>query len=134
MEVYITSFVSKAWYCSEGAPQTRKSELCLYVCHDRYIWLTAFFGYFFASLLLTLLHSGAIPPLVVKTRVLDALTAIQHFRQVVLVSLHYIFTPLISLKLVQIELHLHLVSLRLMCLSTKEIILGLVKLRGPLPC
>ena len=67
----ITSFASKSSYCSEGAPQKGKSELCPYVCHGRCIWLPAFFSYFFASLLLTVLHSGAIPPLVVKTRGLN---------------------------------------------------------------
>jgi len=40
----------------------------------------------------------------------------------------------ISIYPVPALLHLHSVSLRLMCLSTKEIILGLVKLRGPLSC
>jgi len=42
-----------------------KSEL-LHVGYDRCIWLSAFFSYFSASLLLTLLYSGAIPPVVGK--------------------------------------------------------------------
>jgi len=58
-------------YCSEGAPQKCKSELCPHVCYDRCIWLPAFSAIFSASLLLTLVHSGVNPPLVVKTRGLN---------------------------------------------------------------
>jgi len=36
--------------------------------------------------------------------ILDAPAAFQKFRQVAIVSLHYIFSPRISLKLIQIEL------------------------------
>ena len=67
LEVDITSFASKSSYCSEGAPQKSKSELCPYVCYDRCIWFPAFLVISSASLLLTLLHSGAILPLVLKT-------------------------------------------------------------------
>ena len=59
----ITSFASKSSYCSKGAPP--------HVCYDKCIPLPAFFSYFSASLLFTLLHSGAIPPVVVKTRGLN---------------------------------------------------------------
>jgi len=47
------------------------SFVLTYVITDRCIWLPTFFSYFSASLLLTLLHSGAIPPLVAKTRGLN---------------------------------------------------------------
>ena len=49
LEVDITSFASKSWYCSEGAPQKSKSELCPYVCYDRCIRLPVFFSYFFCE-------------------------------------------------------------------------------------
>ena len=65
----ITLFASKSSYHSKGAPQKNKSELCPYVCYDRCIWLQLRFSAIFSpSLFLTLLHSGAIPPVVVKTR------------------------------------------------------------------
>ena len=41
LEVDITSFASKSSYCSKGAPQKSKSELCPYVCYDRCIRLPA---------------------------------------------------------------------------------------------
>jgi len=44
MEVSVTPFASKASYCSKGAPQKCKSELCSNVCHDRCIWLNMFFS------------------------------------------------------------------------------------------
>jgi len=47
------------------------SFVLTYVITDRCIWLPTFFSYFSASLLLTLLHSGAIPPLFAKTRGLN---------------------------------------------------------------
>jgi len=66
----ITSLASKSSYCSKGAPQKGKSEHCsnvkLYVMTDAYGSLS-FSTIFSASLLLTLLHSGAIPLVVVKT-------------------------------------------------------------------
>jgi len=34
LEVNIASFTSKSWYCSKGAPQKGKSELCFYLSHD----------------------------------------------------------------------------------------------------
>jgi len=36
-------------FCSEGAPQKGKSDLCLYVCYDRCIWLPVVFSYFFCQ-------------------------------------------------------------------------------------
>ena len=63
----ITSHALKSSCCSKVAPQNGKSELCPYVCDDRRIWFPVFISYFFASLLLTLVHSGANLPLVVKT-------------------------------------------------------------------
>jgi len=64
---------SKSSHCSKGAPQKGKSKLCpyvMYVMTDAYDSLH-FSAIFSASLLLILLHSGAIPPLVVKTRGLN---------------------------------------------------------------
>jgi len=49
LEVDITLFASKSSYCSKGAPQKSKPELCPYVCDDRCIRLPAFFGYFFCK-------------------------------------------------------------------------------------
>ena len=66
----ITSFASKSSYCNKGV-QKSKPELCSYVRYDRCIRLPAFFSYFSASLLFTLLHSGAILLIVVKTRGLN---------------------------------------------------------------
>ena len=45
----ITLFASKSLYCSKGAPQKSKPELCPYVGYDRCIWLPAFFSYFFCQ-------------------------------------------------------------------------------------
>jgi len=56
----------KALYWSKVS-QESKSELCSNVGHDRCIWLPAFFSQF----LLTLVHSGAIPPHAVNTRGLN---------------------------------------------------------------
>ena len=66
----ITSFASKSSYCSKGAPQKSKPELCPYVRYDRCICHGSlrFLAIFSASLLFTLLHSGAVLPVVVKTR------------------------------------------------------------------
>jgi len=69
--VNITPFAAKFSYCSKGAPQKSKPELCPYVRCDRCIRLPAFFSYFFCQSFFTLLHSGAIPPVVVKTRGLN---------------------------------------------------------------
>jgi len=74
--VDITSFALKSPYCSEHAPQKGKSELCPYVCYD--IGSLRFSAIFSASILLTLLHSGAIPPLVVKTRGLNEDFSVNH--------------------------------------------------------
>jgi len=71
--VDITSFASKSSYCSKGAPQKSNLSLVLmYVMTDAYGPLR-FSAVFSASLLFTiiLLHSGAIPPVVVKTRGLN---------------------------------------------------------------
>ena len=83
-----TSLASKSSYCSEGAPQKGKSELCPYVCHDRCIWFPAFFSFFSASFLLTLLHSGAIPSLVVKQGAEQRLLNANHSLDV-LILLHF---------------------------------------------
>jgi len=45
----ITLFASKSSYCSKGASQKNKSELCPYVCYDRWVRLPAFFSYFFCQ-------------------------------------------------------------------------------------
>ena len=45
----ITSFASKSLYCSNGAPQKGKPELCPYVGYDRCIPLPAFFSCFFCQ-------------------------------------------------------------------------------------
>jgi len=69
--VNITPFALKSSYCSKGAPQKSELELCpLYVMTDAYSSLR-FSAIFFASLLFTLLYSGAILPVVVKTRGLN---------------------------------------------------------------
>ena len=47
LEVNITLFASKSSYCSKGAPQKGKSELCPCVCYDKCMWLSAFFSNFF---------------------------------------------------------------------------------------
>ena len=73
LEVSITPFTSKASYCSKGAPQKGKSELCsilMYVMTDIYGSL-CFWAIFSASLLLTWVHCGAVSPVVVKTRGFD---------------------------------------------------------------
>jgi len=69
LKVNMAPFASKASYCSKGVPQKYKYEYCSNVGRDRCIWLLRFSAIFSASLfLLTLMHAGAIPPLVVKTR------------------------------------------------------------------
>ena len=52
----ITSFASKSSYCSKGAPQKSKPELCPYVRYDRCIRLHAFYSYFFCQ---SFVHSVA---------------------------------------------------------------------------
>jgi len=70
--VNISSFASKSSYCSKGAPHKSKplSFVLMYVVTDAYGSLR-FSAIFSASLLFTLLHSGAILPVVVKTRGLN---------------------------------------------------------------
>jgi len=52
-------------YCSKGAPQNGKSELCPYVNYDRCIWLPVLCSYFFSQ---SFVDSGTIPPLVIKDK------------------------------------------------------------------
>jgi len=63
-EHYLTPFASKASYCSKGVPLKGKSEFCSNVSHHRF--LPVFFNNFFSQ---SFVDSGAITPLVVKTRV-----------------------------------------------------------------
>jgi len=49
LEVDITSFASKSSYCSKGAPQKGKSELCPDVCYDRCIRLPQRFSAIFSA-------------------------------------------------------------------------------------
>jgi len=70
--VNVTLFASKSSYFSKGALQKSKPELCPYVRYDRCIRLPAFFGYFFRQpFVYSVAFSGAILPVVVKTRGLN---------------------------------------------------------------
>jgi len=46
LEVNFASFASKTSYCSKGAQQKNKSEVCSNVSYDSCIWLPAFFSFF----------------------------------------------------------------------------------------
>ena len=70
MEVDITSFASNSSYYSKGAPQKSKSELFPCRLWQMHMALCVF-QLFILPVFCWLLNSGAIPSVVVKTRVLN---------------------------------------------------------------